>query len=212
MKSSREMVAEFMARIGSEVPGAETDRPPEVAAVRWQLVLEELLEAHRAMAAGDVVEAADGLADLKYVVVGCAVAYGLPMADFFYAPSPARDAPDAVAAASLMLACAGPLRDMAWALAGREDLGAALRALDVALSMEAAALGLPLLELFAEVHRSNMTKEPGYHIGAAKYGPGGGKGPSYSPPDILGTLEAAGWGPCRHANVATTDSAPPVDV
>jgi dCMP deaminase len=191
--TSREMVAEFMAHIGSDVPDRVTDRAPAVAALREQLILEELLETHRAMAAGDAAEALDGLADLKYVVVGCAVAYGLPMEDFFYAPSPAMDAPDAAAAASLMLACTGPLRDAAWALAGREDLGAALRALDVALSMEAAALGLPLREAFAEVHRSNMTKEPGHRIGAAKYGPGGGKGPGYRPPDIESVLAAAGW-------------------
>jgi hypothetical protein len=50
-----------------------------------------------------------------------------------------------------------------------------------------------LRELFAEVHRSNMTKEAGYRIGAAKYGPGGGKGPGYEAPDILRILAAAGW-------------------
>jgi predicted HAD superfamily Cof-like phosphohydrolase len=191
--TSRAMVAEFMQHIGSEVPERVTDRELAVAAMREQLIVEEYLETHKAMAMGDTVEALDGLADLKYVVVGCAVTYGLPMDDFFYAPSPAREAPDAIAAASLALACWPFMRDAAYALAGRSDLGAALRGLDVALSMEASALGLPLREAFAEVHRANMTKEPGYRIGAAKYGPGGGKGPGYSPPDLVTVLAASGW-------------------
>jgi Phosphoribosyl-ATP pyrophosphohydrolase len=191
--TSREMVAEFMRHIGSETPEAVTDRPVEVAAMRVHLIQEELLETGLAMARGDVVEVLDGLADVKYVVVGTAVAYGLPLGDFFYVPSPAREAPDAVAAMSLALASSEPLRDVAFALAGREDLGSALRALDVAVSMEAAMLGLPLREAFAEVHRSNMTKEPGAAIGAAKYGLGGGKGPGYQAPDLRRVLADANW-------------------
>jgi predicted HAD superfamily Cof-like phosphohydrolase len=190
--TSREMAAEFMQRIGAEVPERETDRAPEVAAVRLQLIVEELLETHMALVAGDLVEAADGFADLKYVVVGCAVAYGLPMDDFFQDAVVPPQKPDAADAASLMLAMTPPLKDVAYALAGRCDLWAALRYADVSLSIEAARLGLPLRELFAEVHRSNMTKEPGASIGAAKYGPGGGKGPGYEAPDIAGVLRAAG--------------------
>jgi hypothetical protein len=141
------------------------------------------------MLAGDAVETLDGFADMKYVVIGTAVAYGLPMDDFFYAPFPVMTQPDAVSAASLMLAVTPWLKDVAYALAGREELGKALHGLDVALSMEAAALGLPLREAFDEVHRSNMTKEGGYRIGAAKYGQGGGKGVWYQPPDIAGVLK-----------------------
>jgi predicted HAD superfamily Cof-like phosphohydrolase len=182
------MVAEFMQHIGSETPDHETDREPAVAGVRMSLIMEELCETHAAMLRSDLVEVADGLADTKYVIIGTAVAYGLPINDFFYAPFPVAAMPDAVSAASLMLAATPWLKDVAYALAGREDLGKALRGLDVALSMEAAVLGLPLRELFAEVHRSNMTKEPGYCIGAAKYGPGGGKSTKYSQPDIAGIL------------------------
>lgn len=193
MQNSRAMVAEFMRHIGSDTPEQETDREPAIAGIRLHLVAEELLETYDAMTKCDIVESLDGLADLKYVVVGTAVAYGLPMNDFFYAPSPAREAPDVASAMSLMLACTPWLKTLTYALVGREDLGHALRGFDVALSMEAAALGLPLKEAFAEVHRSNMTKEPGAAIGAAKYGLGGGKGPSYRPPEMAAVLAAAGW-------------------
>lgn len=193
--TSREMVAEFMRHIGSETHDEPTDRDAAIAAVRTQLMMEELLETHAAMSRGDVAEAADGLADLKYVVVGAAVAYGVPLEDFFYAPGPSREAPTADAANSLAAACLPRVSAVVDALMGNAALPHALRKLDVALSMEAAMLGLPLRELFAEVHASNMTKESGYRIGAAKYGPGGGKGPSYSPPDVAGVLRRAGWAP-----------------
>jgi hypothetical protein len=207
--TSREKVAEFMWHIGSETPDGVTDRDPAIAGVRMSLILEETFETHKAMLAGDVVETLDGFSDMKYVVVGTAVAYGLPMDDFFYMPFPVTARPDAVSAASLMLAVTPWLRDVAWALAGREDLGKALRGLDVALSMESAALGLPLREAFDEVHRSNLTKEGGYRIGAAKYGLGGGKGAGYQPPDIAGVLRRA---VCQHTNVVTMDVAPPINV
>jgi predicted HAD superfamily Cof-like phosphohydrolase len=194
MQSSRDKVAEFMRHIGIDVPSAETDRDPAVAGIRTSLIMEETFETHKAMLAGDVIETLDGFADMKYVVIGTAVAYGLPLDDFFYAPFPLRDAPNAVSAASLMLAVTPWLRDVAYALAGRVDLGSALHGFDVALSMEAAALGLPLREAFTEVHRSNMSKEPGRNIGAAKYGISGGKGPGYSKPNIAGVLADAGWG------------------
>ena len=209
MQSSRDKVAEFMRHIGSETPDSVTDRDPAIAGVRISLIMEELHETHKAMLAGDPVETADGFADLKYVVIGTAVAYGLPIDDFFYAPFPINEPPNAVSAASLMLAVTPWLRDVAYALAGREDLGSILHGLDVALSMEAAALGLPLREVFDEVHRSNMTKEGGYRIGAAKYGAGGGKGPGYSAPGIASVL---GRHICRHANVVTMDAMPPIDV
>lgn len=50
---------------------------------------------------------------------------------------------------------------------------------------DAVATGLPVAALFAEVHRSNMTKEPDpLSTGKAI------KGPDYSAPDISGVLRA----------------------
>lgn len=51
--------------------------------VRAHLMLEEMAETLGAMADGDEVEFADGLADLLYVTIGTAVAYDVPIARVF---------------------------------------------------------------------------------------------------------------------------------
>jgi len=51
--------------------------------VRLSLMVEELGELADAMRRVDIVEIADGLADLLYVVFGTAVAYGIPIGLIF---------------------------------------------------------------------------------------------------------------------------------
>jgi len=52
---------------------------------------------------------------------------------------------------------------------------------------DAVAAGLPAATLFAEVHRSNLTKEP-VASGSGK----ARKAPGYTPPDLRTILRAAG--------------------
>ena len=186
--TQREMVAEFMHHIGSETPARPVDRGTAIEGIRTQLILEELRETHAAMLAGDLVEAADGLADLAYVVVGTAVAYGLPIADAYGMPG-CRRSPDATDASALARN-ALPHLMMAVDAMARGDLfilEAALEALNRTVAKSAASIGIPLREVFAEVQRSNMTKSQGKDIGPAKYPPGG-KGPDYRPPNIASVL------------------------
>ena len=186
--TQREMVAEFMRRIGSETPSEPVDRGAAIEGIRTQLMLEELYETHAAMLAGDLVEATDGLADLAYVVVGTAVAYGLPIADA-YKMSVCRRSPDATDASALARN-ALPHLMMAVGAMARGDLlilEAALEALNRTVAESAASIGIPFREVFAEIQRSNMTKSQGKDIGAAKYPPGG-KGPDYRPPKIAEIL------------------------
>jgi predicted HAD superfamily Cof-like phosphohydrolase len=49
--------------------------------MRLALIEEELDELKMALAKGDLVEAADALADLAYVVAGAAVTWGIPLDD-----------------------------------------------------------------------------------------------------------------------------------
>lgn len=49
------------------------------AALRLRLITEEFEETKRAIETGDIVEVADGLADLIYVIAGTALVYGLPL-------------------------------------------------------------------------------------------------------------------------------------
>ena len=60
----------------------ETNRS-DLRAVRLRLIVEELRELTDALRAKDEVETADAVADLCYVVVGTAVAFGLPLDALF---------------------------------------------------------------------------------------------------------------------------------
>jgi dCMP deaminase len=74
------MVKEFMVKFGqfaSDKPN--TDIPEVIKDLRVKLMMEELNEMLRGMAANDLVEIADGAADLIYVVVGTCIAYGIPI-------------------------------------------------------------------------------------------------------------------------------------
>ena len=191
----RDATADFARRIGStQDPGSV-----ELAALRARLILEEAAETLAALAARDVVEAADGLADLRYVVYGAAAAYGVDVPD----PAPTKPlyGPVALEPADALRFCqtvvprvsnaAQTLAGCPYSSAARTTMcaGRALWELDEACASFALSAGLPLDALFWEVHRSNMTKAPG-GAGSGKYGPGG-KGPGYQAPDVVGVLEAA---------------------
>jgi len=49
------------------------------AALRLELINEELNELREAILDSDMVEIADALADLTYVICGCALEYGIPL-------------------------------------------------------------------------------------------------------------------------------------
>jgi predicted HAD superfamily Cof-like phosphohydrolase len=60
------------------------DAAPDEWELRYALIAEELEEYFQAAQAGDVVEIADALADLIYVVFGAALAHGIPIEEVFY--------------------------------------------------------------------------------------------------------------------------------
>lgn len=57
--------------------------PLEVQTLRRLLIEEEASEVCDAIDNNDMVQIADGLADLIYVAIGCALAYGIPLSDVF---------------------------------------------------------------------------------------------------------------------------------
>jgi predicted HAD superfamily Cof-like phosphohydrolase len=65
---------EQKARIGSQ----------ELVKFRLSLIKEELSELEEALEAGDLVETADALADLIYVTIGTAIAFGIDLRPVWY--------------------------------------------------------------------------------------------------------------------------------
>jgi predicted HAD superfamily Cof-like phosphohydrolase len=81
--SNADKVRVFHDAIGVSTPARPTLLTPERYTLRRDLIEEELLEWITANSAGDIVEVADALADLLYVVYGTAHEYGLPIDAIF---------------------------------------------------------------------------------------------------------------------------------
>lgn len=187
-------VREFQVRQGWDGTVAVTITK---ASLRTALIFEEAYETVKAMRDGDLVETADGLADLLYVTVGTAISCGERCPDTFVEPtdlaSHSEDLSLAFQAdvAYWLSIVSQAIRDAAYTQSPNTSyrLGIAIRGLSVFVCETAAVCGIPLKAVFNEVHRSNMSKNPGRPAGdGAKYGTGGGKGPDYRPPDIAGIL------------------------
>jgi len=84
MNKWQEMVQEFHAKFGQPIgafPNMLTD--PDRAAMRARLIEEEAIETLDALEAGDLTEAADGICDLIYVVIGAAIELGINLNPLF---------------------------------------------------------------------------------------------------------------------------------
>lgn len=78
------MVREFHETFGHIVADEPTlDQTKAVQKLRYDLIEEELSEFKDALVVGDLVEAADALADLLYVTFGAALVFGIPMDEIF---------------------------------------------------------------------------------------------------------------------------------
>ena len=84
MRTTYDRVWEFHEAFGqghrnSQVPRRPSDVDPKEIELQLKLIDEELKELKDALAADDLVECADALADLDYVVNGLNCLLGLPM-------------------------------------------------------------------------------------------------------------------------------------
>lgn len=171
---------------------------PDVAALRIGLIVEEFAETLAAMRAGDVVEVADGLADLLYVIAGTAESYGAQARCVFREPdrplATAFEPFEIVMFARLVLP---RVTRLAHAVGVAQiDIATSVDDLwDVIVESATHAWGLPIERLFTEVHRSNMTKTfaPALNRPGGKYAAGvNPKGPGYEPPNIHAVLGLTG--------------------
>lgn len=77
-------VREFMLQAQQECPIRPTSPlPHSVRSLRLALICEELGELTNAVNKNDMVEIADAIADLLYVVIGIGIAYGIDMEPIF---------------------------------------------------------------------------------------------------------------------------------
>jgi predicted HAD superfamily Cof-like phosphohydrolase len=85
VKSVEESVKEFHAKYGHLINKLPTIYIPEnVKDLRKKLITEEYCEVIKAFGDNDIVEIADGLADLVYVAIGTAISYGIPFDRIFH--------------------------------------------------------------------------------------------------------------------------------
>ena len=78
-----ELVEDFMEAMGQEVNAIPAFPEQEIQRLRLDLIEEELDELHYAMDNKDMVEIADALGDLLYVVYGAGHAFGIDLDECF---------------------------------------------------------------------------------------------------------------------------------
>lgn len=154
-------VAEFHQAFGQAIADAPAFPDQSVRDLRVRLLAEELAEFRQAYREGDSVEMADGLADICYIIAGTALAYGLVSPDTkFDSPFP-----DGLTLPSLTVVDYGKILQHRFDAYLRAEtanrledvLSTLMQFLDETCDV-AMILGLPLNAVFAEVHRSNMSK------------------------------------------------------
>ena len=78
-----ELVEDFMEAMGQEVNAIPSFPEDEIQRLRLDLIEEELDELHYAIDNKDMVEIADALGDLLYVVYGAGHAFGIDLDECF---------------------------------------------------------------------------------------------------------------------------------
>lgn len=159
--------------------------------LRMRLLIEELDEFCKAYSEDDLVEMADGLGDICYIIAGTCVSYGI-------CPEDALESPYE------MLGQLTVFYNLQLDRILREDFAAYMEAeihddlndikhclmrMMMTVFGVALHLGIPLNTVFAEVHRSNLAKVD--ETGVPKYREDGKllKPAGWQPPDIKSILE-----------------------
>ncbi len=188
-------VAEFHRVFGQYIADVPAFPDQRIRDLRMRLLQEEYNEFCDAYANNDLVEMADGLADMCYIIAGTCVSYGI-------CPDEPIDYPYEEIIKQVDLFIHKPLNDVLGEVVAKyeireaandlEEVKTQLMLLMSAIFGVALHLGLPLKTVFAEVHRSNMSKVE--EDGLPRYREDGKllKGSRYSPPDIRAILYPQG--------------------
>lgn len=74
-----EMVREFHETYGAYIQDSPDAGNFALRRLRWNLIEEEVGELNEALGLGDIVEIADALGDIAYVVYGAAISFGIDL-------------------------------------------------------------------------------------------------------------------------------------
>jgi predicted HAD superfamily Cof-like phosphohydrolase len=189
----------FHHAFGCAAPSIPGPMDDQTRFARAQLSGEEISELTWALAAGDLIECLDALADTEYVLNGTIVATAY---DLLHTPPAQRsgtDGPPRIPHTDAVLVVISTLYDgqsaLCVALASNRPENIALIAgsMLVSLGHVWGMFGVPepLRQLIlAEVHRSNMTKFDADGKPVVNEAGRVVKGPNFEEPDILGVLKA----------------------
>jgi|ERR1700677_686931 len=83
MNRMQEQILEFIKAVGQEHYEITTIPEPKTKGLRMKLIYEETQELFEAIVNDNIVGVADGIADLLYVVIGTAIAYGIDVEKIF---------------------------------------------------------------------------------------------------------------------------------
>lgn len=160
MNAQQELVAEFHRAFGHPVEEKPVWPTAELVELRIRLIIEELDELEEAIVARNIIDVADALGDLTYVVHGMALTFGLVLQCAFMEIKAKARFPERSVAKSAFKSVRDNVRRVQMAVRRRESysLRCALEDLLVAIYSMADAFGIPIVAVFEEVHRSNMSK------------------------------------------------------
>ena len=178
------MVKDFHESMGGYIKDPamswHNNLPDEVLFTRFRLITEEYAELVIALHENEIIEIADALSDLLYVVMGAGVEYGLHLDDGFIRPDgephtmPAWVCVDVLFELSKTVNIALDMMRRG-TIVNVKSLNTNLQRLVHSICITAGRFNIPLRRCVAEVHRSNMTKEP---LNEHRKG---GKGENFSP-------------------------------
>jgi predicted HAD superfamily Cof-like phosphohydrolase len=183
-------VNEFHRIFGQHIADAPALPDMRERALRMSLLLEEVDEFCVAYFDDDLVEMADGLADMCYIIAGTCVSYGIcPEGSF---ESPYEDVLGQMTMFYNLKLDEIVREDFAkyvWAETDNDlpRIKDTLMQLMTSIFGISLHLGIPLNQVFAEVHRSNLAKAPD---GVVQYREDGKvqKPSGWTPPDIKSIL------------------------
>lgn len=192
MDKDQQMVQDFHVKYGCEWNNKPTVVSTRTLILRCRLIMEEAAEFVSGASNRNLTEMLDALCDLRYVINGAAVVLGVDLsASKYYSrckmqevnPCLPNDFSLIEHIQTISMASSG------FVYAISKDIEYMTRSLcniNEVIDLAAIALKIDLDPLYAEVHRSNMTKDGGGQDAGGKVV----KGPNFEPPNLEKLIEA----------------------